>query len=346
MTSTLVDKDDDWTLVKGGLDEMKIFNDQAWTKVASMKTPRSHFATASLDGKLYAIGGSRTGKDVEMYDPSTNKWTYVASMNISRSRLGATSLDGKLYAIGGNAGFTNTENTAEMYDPSTNKWTKVASMNTKRMDLKATSLNGKLYAIGGHTLGYGRQHGCGEGCEQFLNSVEIYDPSTDKWTYVASMNTRRHSLAATSLNGKLYAIGGLDYKNERVNSKTFLNSVEMYDPSTNKWTYVASLINNICGHGTASLNGKLYVIGGYDEEKRRRLDSVKMYDPSTDKWTNVSSMNTRRDSVAATSLNGKLYAIGGICESDRTSITNPCGSSTTTLNSVEVFDDQSWITIT
>jgi N-acetylneuraminic acid mutarotase len=48
---------------------------------------------------------------------------------------------------------------------------------------------------------------------------------------IAPMGTARAGLAATTVNGKIYALGGTDW------SSTF-NIAEAYDPSTNTWTTI------------------------------------------------------------------------------------------------------------
>ena len=58
------------------------------------------------------------------------------------------------------------------------------------------SLNGNLYGIGGHNRRY-----------ISINAAKLYDPTTNTWTSVASMQTKRECLAAVALGGKIYAIG-------------------------------------------------------------------------------------------------------------------------------------------
>lgn len=69
-------------------------------------------------------------------------------------------------------------------------------MPTARAAFAVTQANGKLYAIGG-------SGGIGG-----LSSVDVYDPSTNTWTTIASMPTPRAHLAAEALSGFVYAIGG------------------------------------------------------------------------------------------------------------------------------------------
>ena len=43
-----------------------------------------------------------------------------------------------------------------------------------------------------------------------LRSVECYDPHTNRWSSVSSMNKRRGGVAVGVLNGFMYAVGGHD----------------------------------------------------------------------------------------------------------------------------------------
>jgi hypothetical protein len=61
-------------------------------------------------------------------------------------------------------------------------------------------------------------------------------------------------------------------------------------------------------YGTA-LNGKMYVIGGWDDGKAAGLNYE--YDPATDKWTQKKGMPRAAHHAAIAAANGKLYVIGG-----------------------------------
>ncbi|EFX61083.1 hypothetical protein DAPPUDRAFT_70198, partial [Daphnia pulex] len=83
-------------------------------------------------------------------------------------------------------------------------------------------LYGYLYDVGGQD---------GVSC---LNYVERYDPKENKWSEVASMNTRRLVVAVAVLGGFLYAVSGSD-------DQIPLNTMEKYDPRQNKWTLIAPM---------------------------------------------------------------------------------------------------------
>lgn len=58
-----------------------------------------------------------------------------------------------------------------------------------------------------------------------------------------------------------------------------------------------------------SLNGYIYVAGGYDGVSA--LNSVECYDPLSNSWRIVAPMQRARSAAAAISLNDRIYVIGG-----------------------------------
>jgi N-acetylneuraminic acid mutarotase len=57
------------------------------------------------------------------------------------------------------------------------------------------------------------------------------------------------------------------------------------------------------------LNGRLYVMGGYDGIDV--VNTVEVYDPATNRWSTVTGMPIARWSAGAGAINGKIYAAGG-----------------------------------
>lgn len=65
-----------------------------------------------------------------------------------------------------------------------------------------------------------------------------------------------------------------------------------------------------CKSAHVVLSGRLFVIGGSDEDVSR-LRSVEYYEPLIDKWQTVAPMLHKRIMLAASTLNGFIYVIGG-----------------------------------
>lgn len=80
--------------------------------------------------------------------------------------------------------------------------------------------------------------------------------------------------------------------------------------SSQTWTTGASMPTARTEVAGAVLDGKIYVIGGYDESGKT-TDVVEVYDPLTDRWSRASSLPEPEDHAAAATNNGKLYVVGG-----------------------------------
>jgi N-acetylneuraminic acid mutarotase len=273
-----------------------------WFAMAPMPTGRYGLATATVDGKIYAIGGTRGGgalATVEVYDPVTNSWsTTPAPMPTARYGLATATVNGKIYAIGGTGTVTGVLNlaTVEVYDPVANSWsTTPAPMPTARGSLAAATVNGKIYAIGGTGTGVLN-----------LATVEVYDPVANSWSSTAApMTTARYELAVATVNGKIYAIGGTG------TGVFYLATVEVYDPVANSWsTTPAPMTTTRTALAVATVNGKIYAIGGLSHSA---LATVEVYDPVANSWsTTPAPMTAARFSLAAADAGGLIYAVGGI----------------------------------
>ena len=66
--------------------------------------------------------------------------------------------------------------------------------------------------------------------------------------------------------------------------------------------------HSVCIAGCASLDGCVYVIGGYDSSSQLR--TVERYCLMTDKWEFVAPMRSPRSALSVAVLGGKLYALG------------------------------------
>ncbi len=221
-----------------------------WTARAPMPTARSYLGVAVVDGILYAVGGSNRGT-VEAYDPATDTWTTKAPMPTPRSALGVAAVNGIIYAVGGTGSSPDAATTVEAYDPATDTWTTKAPMPTGRYDLGVAAVGGVLYAVGGayvdvveaydpvtdtwttkapmptafRSVGAAEVDGLlyaeervGPSSMSSPRPLRAYDPATDTWTEKTPMPTWdtvemvQFAVAAAAAAGRLYAVGGNDFR--------------------------------------------------------------------------------------------------------------------------------------
>lgn len=235
-----------------------------WSALATgLPTPRAYLAAVyccqSLNpAGLFTFGGttgtspsSGTTDYVEEYvnqigwacstdDPSSScSFKSIPPMPQALSGMAAAvGPDGAIYILGGvPSGSTGAVSTVYKFTPNNStggSWTQLASMPTARSQLAATfGPDGKLYAIGGEVPS------CSFIClPNPLGTVEVYDPSTNSWSTGPSLTTPRYGLAAVSMNGKVYALGGTLYSANGSYAAT--NTVESFNPSSTTAARVAS----------------------------------------------------------------------------------------------------------
>ncbi|CAF1039681.1 unnamed protein product [Adineta steineri] len=165
-----------------------------------------HTASVLTDGQVVVAGGwvsNDVTKSVVLYDPSSESWTPTSSLNNARYSHTASILkNGKVLVTGGMGQIVL--NTTELYDPSTRRWKTTGSLNNARYSHKASVLkNGKVLVTGGRSISNGDNIS--------LNSTELYDPSTETWTVMAHMSTKRWDhTASVLLNEKVLVCGGIN----------------------------------------------------------------------------------------------------------------------------------------
>lgn len=150
----------------------------------------------------------------------------------------------------------------------------------------------------------GHLHVIGGSHNQISASHEVLDPSTNKWTYRASMPTPRYNAGAAVIDGKIYVVGGYNSDSPE------LDVLEIYDPTTDSWITGPSMPTGRACVGVEALGDKLYVIGG-GRADWSRLRTMEIYDSSSETWYAGPPMHIERESVSTAVLDGKILVLGG-----------------------------------
>ncbi len=132
-----------------------------WTQLADAPRSRDHFAAAIVNGKIYAIGGRRSGfngdifkytvPEVDVYDIATNSWTPLpSSKNIPTQRAAPSVavLGDEILVIGGE-GAQIAHNQTEAFHVVNQSWRTLAPLNQARHATSAVVYNNEVYVAAG-----------------------------------------------------------------------------------------------------------------------------------------------------------------------------------------------------
>ena len=105
---------------------------------------------------------------------------------------------------------------------------------------------------------------------------EIYDPVANTWSPAAPLPYAATRLAAVLLpDGTVLAAGGYDFSNPGL-ATAFVN---LYNPATNTWTPMTSLLQPRLDHTMTVLpNGQVLIVAGTDSNQT--TNSVEIYIPT------------------------------------------------------------------
>ncbi|KAL0651464.1 hypothetical protein Bca4012_094155 [Brassica carinata] len=100
-----------------------------WKMVASMRTPRTHFACSAVSGKVYVAGGrnlthSRGITSAEVYDPVADRWEELPAMPRPQMDCLGLSYRGSFHVLSDQVGFAE-QSFSEVFNPLEMSWSTV-----------------------------------------------------------------------------------------------------------------------------------------------------------------------------------------------------------------------------
>ena len=291
--------------------------EDSWAPKAPIPTQRYGLRAATVNDKIFAIGGillhgplNIRSEANEEYDPVMDTWGSRNPLPTPRVNFGIAVYQNRIYCIGGStysygsvAPVISVSGVNEVYDPRTDTWENRTSMPTPRENLDANIVNGKIYLIGGMTN------------EQTSNLNEVYDPQTDTWTIMSPLPNPVSIYASAVVDEKIYIIGGL--LNE--NGPSYLTQI--YNPTADSWSQGSPVPFKPEGYypgGAIDTSGvfasrRIYVFGGSGAGLfGRSLNTTLVYDSEKDAWSYGAQMITGRSKIGVASIKDVLYTIGGM----------------------------------
>jgi len=255
-------------------------------------------------------------------------WIQGAPAPSKRTEVAAAALNGKVYVVGGfnRPGFSNVldfaiSRSVEIYDPITDAWSVTTPLPEGRHHAGIAVLDGFLYIIGGFAKsGFSVWHP--------VNTAYRFNPATQTWQECAPMPTSRGALGVTAYQGRLYAIGGYDGKQNT-------GVTEIYNPETDTWINAAPLSAPRDHLAVVAVGSGIYAIGGRSNLKYKQNTSVvEAYDPIAGQWHYQASLPAARSGIAAGVIDGHIYVLGG-----------ESGEGTFDINEKYIPEENRWVTM-
>lgn len=185
-------------------------------------------------------------------------------------------------------------------------WRTISPLNTARSHSPVAHYQGKLYVFGGGGPNF-----------KSLNSTVCYDPNKQTWAELSPMPTLRSGAVTAVLGEKIYVMGG-GFRKEG-GSFDFLTAVDIYHPETDTWSKGPDLLQRHDYPAVATLDGKLYVLGGHHPDATQGgpktdpgFDFCERLDPEVGQWEQIPSLPTPRFALSADVIDGKIMVSGGV----------------------------------
>jgi Concanavalin A-like lectin/glucanases superfamily/Galactose oxidase-like, Early set domain/Bacterial Ig domain/Glucodextranase, domain B/Kelch motif len=247
-----------------GVTDTNIFNPMTrqWTRVASMHTPRWYPTTTTLpDGRILVTAGeincdACNALIPEIYNPITNTWTELlgASLDLSYYPHMFVLPDGRVLA----ASTTETPIVTQALDINTQTWS-VIDPNAVDGGSAAMYLPGKIIKSGTSTNPDDPVVPT-EATTYVLDMTE----ASPAWRQTSSMVFSRTFHTLTVLPDGTVLVTGGGPTTDALGVNSAIKAAELWSPTTEAWTTMASMQNPRLYHSNALLlpDGRVLAVGG------------------------------------------------------------------------------------
>lgn len=303
-------------------------------KIAEHPVLEPRFGAAAVcDGEyLYVIGGSNDAgarlDSVERIDLRTGRSTSWARLRLPRRHHRAVILDGKIYVLGGTSGLGGFdplsdelsdyygrdpdptyvepnpkkdplfykpptfmhEASMEVIDLATGRVTSGPPMPVPKALFGCVVIDGRIHVIGGQ-----KRRGDHIFC---TNTVEVFDPATNKWSAGINMPTPRRC-ATVLVEGFVVALGGYD-------GSARLRTVEVYNPREKVWRRLPDLAEPVNPNSLVWHGRYLFLFGDQETGSRQHV-----YNLQEKRLEPYLLPLPDSDFAVAVMHEGKIYVVGG-----------------------------------
>jgi N-acetylneuraminic acid mutarotase len=283
-----------------------------WEPLPDMPGPtRTYPGVAAVGSQLFVvagfsrkIGSSTTNvyDTVTAFDTTASTWATVEPLPRPIMGPNVAGVNGKLYVLGGFG-----ETGAYAYDVARRTWTALANVPvTLGHGVAAIGISGTRILLGGGAQPGQSANNLNTGVR--VRDVLAYDTASDQWERLPDLALARGYAMGAVVGSTFWVIGG---------SSDFARTDEVVglDLTTNQWIDGPPPPLTLSSAGAATLNGRVYVVGGVATGSGAIAPLTLVFDPAQPRdqaWSMVASLNTPRFATGAAAIAGRIYFPGGI----------------------------------
>jgi len=234
-------------------------------------------------------------------------WKRLPDMEVPRWEAGSVVFESKLYIFGGYRMPTKACKRVDVFDPKDNSWTKLRDLPSAITHMNTVLEGRRVWFAGGFKDGY-----------KGYTIPEVWRYDIDENAYVAgpSLPQPRASGGLAIVDRKLHFIGGLQEDRDTCSTKHWVLNLEALEKGDAQWEEAKPMSKGRCHFGTATLDGKIYLIGGMYHHDSQQIDLplVDIYDPETDSWSRGEDLPTGHTHAEASTFvyDHRIYFLGGM----------------------------------
>jgi hypothetical protein len=232
------------------------------------------------------------------YDPLTDTSTPTTTLGAPSPRVGHTAVwtGSRMIVWGGGSDLTGAS-----YDPMTDTWSPTSTAGAPSLRVYHTAV-----WTGSRMLIWG---GIEPMVSTYLNTGAQYDPGTDQWTPITTVQAAsgRYSHTAVWTGDRMIVWGG-------IGDTGMMSTGGKYDPQADAWTPMGTSGEPAgrLGHSAVWMGGRMIIWGGHDALSNR-FNSGGLYDPVLNTWvaTSLSGAPVARYDHTAVDAGGFMIVWGG-----------------------------------
>lgn len=235
--------------------------------------------------------------------PAGEAWRAEPPSPLARTEMSGVAVNGVILTLAGQPTGRSSERDVLAYDPRLRRYRHETELPVHVDHALVVAHRGSVYVVGGFL-----KPAHGEVAGEPTARVWRYDLGSHRWSALPSMHRARGGLAGGLIDGRIYAVSG--GPNPFPVNRSPYRSVEVFDLATNRWTEGPPIPISRHHAASATLDGKLYVMGG-ERTGDYSLASVERFDPRTGRWEELPPLPLGVGDPRGAAVAGKVLVMGG-----------------------------------